>query len=347
MLVRDLDDAELVYICMEDRPRGELIVITLWEGGEDPRVPKRFTDALRAARLNASPRRGRGQALQSRQGPVPGRWDHQGRSRRLLRDGGGGDGPAHARPADEHVALEQGHRARRGRPAVAAQGRARVGRALRGPAPQGRRHHARDDQRRGHAALDRAAELHHAARLECALRQARAAGPARVRPRPDRRGLQRDPRGRARAGRHAARPEADAVREAERLARHPRRRAAQAHPPRRRGPRRRRQSSPSGSPPSSRTRSPRPGARRSATGASSSTSPATPTGRRSSPPTRCGRSPGAPVSAPITWDEVADPKLTPHAYTLKTLPERLRAIGDPWADIAEHAATLPAELTKA
>ena len=38
---------DLVYICMEDRPRGELVVITLWEGGEDPRVPKRFTDALR------------------------------------------------------------------------------------------------------------------------------------------------------------------------------------------------------------------------------------------------------------------------------------------------------------
>jgi hypothetical protein len=32
---------------MEDRPRGELVVVTLWEGGEDPRVPKRFTDALR------------------------------------------------------------------------------------------------------------------------------------------------------------------------------------------------------------------------------------------------------------------------------------------------------------
>ena len=49
MLVRDLEDAELVYICMEDKPRGELIVITLWEGGEDPRVPKRFTDELRRA----------------------------------------------------------------------------------------------------------------------------------------------------------------------------------------------------------------------------------------------------------------------------------------------------------
>ena len=46
-LVRDLQRADLVFVCMEDKPRGELIVITLWEGGEDPRVPKRFTDALR------------------------------------------------------------------------------------------------------------------------------------------------------------------------------------------------------------------------------------------------------------------------------------------------------------
>ena len=47
VLVRDLQDDQLVYICMQDRPRGELVVITLWEGGEDPRVPKRFTDILR------------------------------------------------------------------------------------------------------------------------------------------------------------------------------------------------------------------------------------------------------------------------------------------------------------
>ncbi len=47
VLVRDVQDDALVYICIEDRPRGELVVITLWEGGEDPRVPKRFTDALR------------------------------------------------------------------------------------------------------------------------------------------------------------------------------------------------------------------------------------------------------------------------------------------------------------
>ena len=45
--VRDSERPDLVYVCIEDKPRGELIVVTLWEGGENPDVPKRFTDALR------------------------------------------------------------------------------------------------------------------------------------------------------------------------------------------------------------------------------------------------------------------------------------------------------------
>jgi hypothetical protein len=46
LLVRDLQRPDLVYVCMEDRPRGELVVVTLWEEGENPAVPRRFTDAL-------------------------------------------------------------------------------------------------------------------------------------------------------------------------------------------------------------------------------------------------------------------------------------------------------------
>ena len=49
-LVRDVERGDLVYVCMEVRPRGELLVVTLWEGGEDPEVPKRFTDVLRGNR---------------------------------------------------------------------------------------------------------------------------------------------------------------------------------------------------------------------------------------------------------------------------------------------------------
>ncbi|HEY1515259.1 MAG TPA: hypothetical protein VGF91_02490 [Solirubrobacteraceae bacterium] len=45
VLVRDLDRRDVVYVC---RPEGaELVVITLWEEGEDAAVPRRFTNALR------------------------------------------------------------------------------------------------------------------------------------------------------------------------------------------------------------------------------------------------------------------------------------------------------------
>jgi hypothetical protein len=48
--VIDLADRSLVYVCRHDVPRGELIVITLWEEGDDARVPRRFTDALERRR---------------------------------------------------------------------------------------------------------------------------------------------------------------------------------------------------------------------------------------------------------------------------------------------------------
>ena len=48
--VRDLDRSDLVYVCIHDRPRGELVVVTLWEEGDDAAVPRRFTDALRRRR---------------------------------------------------------------------------------------------------------------------------------------------------------------------------------------------------------------------------------------------------------------------------------------------------------
>jgi hypothetical protein len=45
--VRDLDRPDLVYVCLRDVPRNELVVVTLWEEGDDPAVPREFTDALR------------------------------------------------------------------------------------------------------------------------------------------------------------------------------------------------------------------------------------------------------------------------------------------------------------
>ena len=52
--VRDLDRPDLVYVCMLDRPRDELVVVTLWEEGDDAAVPRRFTDALRRRRRTSA-----------------------------------------------------------------------------------------------------------------------------------------------------------------------------------------------------------------------------------------------------------------------------------------------------
>ena len=45
--VRDLVDRDLLFVCR--RERDELVVISMWEEGRvgTPRVPRRFTDALR------------------------------------------------------------------------------------------------------------------------------------------------------------------------------------------------------------------------------------------------------------------------------------------------------------
>jgi hypothetical protein len=45
VLVRDLERPDLIYVCVPKD--GELVVVTLWEEGDEPAVPKRFTDALR------------------------------------------------------------------------------------------------------------------------------------------------------------------------------------------------------------------------------------------------------------------------------------------------------------
>jgi hypothetical protein len=48
--VSDLLDRGLVFVCRHDRAANEVVVVTLWEREEGPiapRVPRRFTDALR------------------------------------------------------------------------------------------------------------------------------------------------------------------------------------------------------------------------------------------------------------------------------------------------------------
>ena len=55
--------------------------------------------------------------------------------------------------------------------------------------------------------------------------------------------------------------------------------------------------------------------------------------------------PDARVSAPLAWDEVAT--CDPAAFTLRTMPERLAAQGDPHADMDHHVGTLDALLALA
>lgn len=45
--VRDVRNEGLVFVCLHDRPRDELLVVTVWEEGADAAVPRRFTDAIR------------------------------------------------------------------------------------------------------------------------------------------------------------------------------------------------------------------------------------------------------------------------------------------------------------
>lgn len=43
--VRDLERRDVTFVCRQEP--SELVVITLWEEGEEAAVPKRFTDVLR------------------------------------------------------------------------------------------------------------------------------------------------------------------------------------------------------------------------------------------------------------------------------------------------------------
>jgi DNA ligase D-like protein (predicted polymerase) len=52
--------------------------------------------------------------------------------------------------------------------------------------------------------------------------------------------------------------------------------------------------------------------------------------------------PDARVSTPLAWDEV--PGVEPESFTIRTVPIRLRQVGDPGAAIDEHAAALDALL---
>ena len=58
--VADIERRDVVYVCRHDRPGRELLVVTLWEEGDQAVVPKRFTDELRRIDRQMRPKRPRG-----------------------------------------------------------------------------------------------------------------------------------------------------------------------------------------------------------------------------------------------------------------------------------------------
>jgi bifunctional non-homologous end joining protein LigD len=51
--------------------------------------------------------------------------------------------------------------------------------------------------------------------------------------------------------------------------------------------------------------------------------------------------PGAPVSVPLEWDELDDPGLRPDRWTIRTVPDRVAAVGDPFSRLLGRAQDLP------
>jgi bifunctional non-homologous end joining protein LigD len=56
--------------------------------------------------------------------------------------------------------------------------------------------------------------------------------------------------------------------------------------------------------------------------------------------------PGAPVSAPVTWEEIESGAVGPRSFTLRTMTDRIGAVGDVWANIRTRRQPLKAATKK-
>src|SRR5918911_569980 len=56
--------------------------------------------------------------------------------------------------------------------------------------------------------------------------------------------------------------------------------------------------------------------------------------------------PGAPVSAPCTWEELERGEVGPRSFTLRTMNERISAVGDLWADMLKKKRSLKRPLER-
>jgi len=56
--------------------------------------------------------------------------------------------------------------------------------------------------------------------------------------------------------------------------------------------------------------------------------------------------PGAPISAPCTWDEVEKGDVGPQSFTIRTIADRIDAVGDLWADMRKSRYSIVRRTTK-
>lgn len=56
--------------------------------------------------------------------------------------------------------------------------------------------------------------------------------------------------------------------------------------------------------------------------------------------------PGGPISAPCTWDEVERGDVHPRTFTLRTMPDRVAAVGDLWSDMRRRRRSLRRAMAK-
>jgi bifunctional non-homologous end joining protein LigD len=55
---------------------------------------------------------------------------------------------------------------------------------------------------------------------------------------------------------------------------------------------------------------------------------------------------GAPVSAPCTWEEVERGEVRPDTFKLRTMADRVAAVGDIWADLRRHGYSLTRPIAR-
>ena len=56
--------------------------------------------------------------------------------------------------------------------------------------------------------------------------------------------------------------------------------------------------------------------------------------------------PGAPISAPCTWEEVDKGEVHPQTFTIRTIADRIDAVGDLWSEMRKRRYSIVRKTNK-